>query len=102
MSVHSPTDGHRSQMDTSLFHKFVGLERYENLDYPIICFIEVVVLCNISVTLLLRECLEMCGRTLGCHNDWSQVSLAFTGPGPRVLNVLQHMGQFCIKRDYSF
>ena len=37
---------------------------------PIICSIEVVVLSKISATLLLRECLEVCRRTLGCRNDW--------------------------------
>lgn len=37
---------------------------------PIICVIEIVVLNKISATRLLRECLEICGRNLGCHNDW--------------------------------
>ena len=28
------------------------------------------VLNKISATLLLRKCLEMCGKALGCHSDW--------------------------------
>lgn len=89
------------QVITFLFHRFVGLERYGTLDLSYNLFNQSCSsqqdFCHTAVGNVWKHVWELCIVIM--TGGW--LSLAFTGPGPGVLNLMQCMGQFCTRRDCS-